>query len=187
MLFASSCYGPEECLGRESEEKDKPDYEIKCNSLASLVADDILEKQRTETFLGETAEMIVSGTAGGITGLVLCTAGAAGISALTGPVSPGVFIALETSCAVGGVYAGAKLSDKLLNFDDKLIAGYKAKDANKVGICTAEESSTFDLGGMLEKIGESIKITGNKQLDGIIIIFGGIFVLVLLMGMLRRK
>lgn len=208
QLLTSVCKLSSECLERANNT-------VSCVSIKSLRdAGTITEAQQKDLFAEakRAVNYIVGGaTSGAIVGLIACIPAAApgaatgaGVGALAGaPVggigaAPGAAagavvggITTYVSCAALGaaIGGGVGYTASTLHFreDDELVSYLKAEDANQVGICTAEPSTTFDLGGILKKIGNAVKITGNPSTDGIIVILGGIFILFIFMSMMNKK
>jgi hypothetical protein len=141
---------------------------------------------------------IIGGSLGGAGGLAMCAlgVGAATVGTFTTGVGGALLIPATATCAslvgagalVGsGLAVGGTLVFDNLAQDDDLVKALKSGDASGVGICTAEKSSQFDLGEIFKTIGKTIKITGNEQTDGIIVIMGGLFILIFLFSMLNKK
>lgn len=190
-LLASACLSSSECLDREDEEG-KP-YTVSCIKLNSLKAEGTLT-QSTESFFtdakGVISNSLTGAGLGAATALTLCALPSVptGGIALIPCTAVGALVGGVIGAKGGSVVSGAstKLKDIFSN-DDELTKAIKNGESNKVGICTAQPDTTFDIGGILKKIGHVIKITGNETTDGIIVIVGGLFILMFLFSMMSGK
>ena len=208
QLLASACKLDGECLQRDEKEskvgEEAKPYSISCTSLANLREQGTITEAKQKNVLATGKQLvtngIVGGTLGGAGGLALCALGVFGATSATvgtGGTAIPLLVPAAVSCAsIAGVGAligtGASVGTTLvfnsLADDDELVKAFKAGDANGIGICTAEpKAGTFDLGGIFESIGNSIRITGNPVTDGIIVIIGGFFIVMILFSTLTKK
>jgi hypothetical protein len=210
MLFASSCSQSSECLTPT-----KANYTSSCISIANLRSDGTIATEGAVSSLMDYGKgVVIGGTAGAIvgaaTGMYFCqglmvakevvqttvvTAGTGGTATVPEITTKTVSVPIEmaTCAALGGTAGGViggLIGSWMIKMDrdaDPLVKAFNAKDASSIGICTAEESSQFDLGGIIKSIGNTIKITGNATWDGIIVIIGGIFLLMIFFNMMNKR
>lgn len=175
QLLASVCKENKECL-------EKANYTVSCISLRSLREEGTLTDVKINSFFDESKATIKAGGIGVGAGLILCSIAATPF--LT--TGPGIIVAIGACSAGLGVLTGITMKDIFLKTDDTLLKAINAKDANSVGICTAEAKG-FDFNNFIESIGKKIKITGNPNIDGLIIIIGGILLFAFVFSMLKSK
>lgn len=211
MLFASSCYKPDECLEREN-------YTVSCSSIASLRADGTISTEGAVSSLLDYGKGIVVGATGGAVvgagaGVWVCRAGLVAmfiaapettaakevVTLAAKKTSEKVITTIVTkeastlTCATWGAYAGGALGgfigSLIIKMDkdaDPLAKAFNAKDASSIGICTASEPA-FDFSGIICKIGKAVPIFKDCIWSGVSIIIAGLFILTFIMGALKSK
>lgn len=180
-LVSAACYGVAECDKRTN-------YTISCIPVSTLVKDGTMTTTQEGDLFSSAKGVISAGTIGGGAVATFCAIGLA-----TGVWTGGVTTVI--GCGIGGALLGIGLAEvtsqagiKISNlWTPELQQAINSGDSAKVGICTAEPTTTFDIGGILKKIGSTIKITGDPMWDGIIVIIAGVFILMILINMLNRR
>lgn len=196
QLLASSCKMNDECLQQTN-------TTVACISIAKLREDGIITEADEENFFKEGKTIVrngvIGGALGGAGGLALCALGvfgATGATVATGGTATPLLIPAAVSCtsiASAGALIGAGTSvggtilwNDLME-DDDLIDALKAGDASGIGICTAKEEKSFDVGSFLSDLGKKVKITGNETTDGLLLVGGAFILIMIILGMLGGK
>lgn len=191
QLLASACLQPDECVLRNNYANSSEGYTASCTSIRSLRDDGVLTDAKKNSFFEEAKAKINGGISGGAIGGTIGLLGCGALIIAT-PFSGGIAaLPAATLCStliIGGAAVGGGLGYTFSGVDqnDPLIKELNAANDNAVGVCTAEPPP-FDVGNILNKIGKSVKITGNPTWDGIIIIVGGLLVLMFLLNTLTKK
>jgi hypothetical protein len=175
-LVEAACLSDKECLS-------VPNHTVSCIRLSKLKEDGLLSDTEESEFFGLGKSSLLAAGIGSGAALTACVAG--------GVVTGGLVL---FACGLGGAILGvtggeildvsADYLKDLFSKDDELTKAIKDGDSSKVGICVKERG--FDLGGIISKIGRTIKITGNPTTDGWIIIIVGFFLLIIIFRMLGK-
>lgn len=136
----------------------------KCTSLNKLVEDNKISDIQASEIANTIKNKITADFVVGATTSVIC---AKYLSPLltVGPQSIPIII---TACTGAGIVSGIGV--------DKLISALREGDLSKTGLCTIESNPLTDF---IEKAA-FFKITGDSTTDGLIIIIGGLFIVVIL-------
>lgn len=180
-LVSAACYGNSECGSRQN-------YSVSCIPISKLVADGTMTVSGEKDLFSSAKNTINVGIIGGGAAATFCSIGLA-TGAWTGGVGTIV------GCGVGGALLLAGLTEvgtqtgiKISNiFSSDLQKAIESGDSNKVGLCTAEKSSSIDIGGFLSNIGNKIHIFGDPTTDGIIVVVGGFVVVIILLNSLGGR
>lgn len=181
VLIASACLDSKHCIVGEG-------YEGKCIPLSKLRDDGVITKATEDKFFSKAGNMIDGGIVGGLIGggggLAACLlgvgAGTTGVVLSGGTAAP-IIIPAVTSIACsaligGGATVGAVVGARVaigFNNKDEIVKYLKAEDDSAVGLCVAEKEGVGAIS--LEKYfgwAGFIPITGDKGVDGLIIILG---------------
>lgn len=177
-----ACLNNNECIPPSS------NYTASCVPIQKLIDDGTLTFS-SQSFFSQSQKFVgnvAGGTAiGGLLGLGLCAAGGTTIALTLVPTAGGSAAAtpiLATFCTAaisGGAIIGAAAGYSTISFSEKdpITSKLKSGDASTVGLCTAEQPTTYC---QYTSWAAFFKITGNKCQDGLFIIIGGIFLLALL-------
>ena len=182
-LLASSCLKDTECISKN--------YSVSCIKISSLRQDGTLTDLQSSSFFSRADSVLKGGATGGLIGgsIGVIACGISFGSAIGLILVPGVdALAIGTAITIcGGAISGGITSGAILGASagyiyttdkDPLIKALKAKDANSVGICVLESSSSYC---KYTSWAAFFPITKNKCTDGLIIIFGGLVLLILLL------
>ncbi len=198
QLLASSCKTSNECVLKEEDinEADTGTTIKKtasCVSLAKLRTDGIITEATETNYFNEGNKVLqnglVGGALGGAAGITLCYIAAGTVTAYSGGIAIPSFLACSAIGAsiAGGAAVGGTLLWNNLPAEDPILKALEARDASGVGICTEKASVSYDIGGFLTKIGDVISITGKPAVDGVIVIIGGIFLVMILFNLTKKK
>lgn len=181
-LLGSACYTSNECLPPNE------NMTASCISLSKLKADGTLTDVTTSSFFDNANKVIVGSAIGAGAGLTTCLLASAGVLGAT--LGTGILIsaAVAGTCAAAGGLLGGAITDLVIQIKptDPIVKALKARDASSVGICTATPAST-GINGFLASVGNFWNFTGDSVTSGIIILIGGFFILMILLGALSKK
>lgn len=196
QLLASACLTDGECLL----DPNNANYSVSCIKISALRKDGTLTETQSTTFFGRANEIMngaIKGAGwgaavGGLTcggAIVLAATGSTLSGFLATPIAAASATAICTTVLPGSIYVGAVAGGSLagtIKASDPLVKKLQAKDADSVGICTASPSSSLDLTSWVQKAA-LFNLTGNKTVDGFIIILAGVFILYLFLSIGGKK
>jgi len=180
-LISAACYKSNECGERDN-------YSSSCIPVSKLKTDGTLTVQQEQDLFSDGKAIVTTGLIGGGTAVTLCAIG----------IGTGVFSGGATTligCGIGGALLVTGLSELTSSsiiqvsdiFSSDLQKAISSGDSAKVGICTAEPVTTFDIGAFISKVGGMFPITHNATTDGLIIIVGGFVILMFIFSVLGKK
>ena len=134
-----------------------------CESLQALKEDDAISDIKAREIADSLSNRITNsvGVASGISATVAC-------GVIAGPATGPAAIPI---CGAVGIVTGLGLN----SFFDSIAEA----DLEKTGICTVESTGLQDF---INNLGSSIKITGNENTDGLIVLIGGFVLLIIFLN-----
>ncbi len=186
-LLGAACLGDAECVLSPNADKKAT---AKCIPISSLREDGTLTEIQKTNLFSNAGNLLNSALYGGAAGAVICTAATLipATAAFIG-LGPGALLATPAiygGCTAVGAVLGVALTQASaqLSNSDNLVKLLKAKNADQVGICTAEAGFNYC---KYTEWAAFFPITKDKCTSGLIIIIAGFLIIMFVMNMGNRK